>query len=62
VVTTNPALTFGGAELGVVARGPGGWSVNAKGFYQASADTTVTGGSLTLKIPFNYAPTVASRY
>jgi hypothetical protein len=62
VITAHPALTFGGAELGVVARGPGGWTVNVKGFYQASADTTVAGGSLTVKIPFNYSPTVASRY
>jgi hypothetical protein len=62
VITSHPALTFGGAELGVVARGPGGLTVNVKGFYQASADTTVAGGSLTVKIPFNYSPVVAARY
>jgi hypothetical protein len=62
VVSLQPAKTFGGGELGLDARGPGGWTVGVKGFYEASADTNITGGSVTLKIPFNYTATVASRY
>jgi hypothetical protein len=62
VFNLQAARTFGGAELGVDARGSGGWTVNVKGFYLASANTNITGGSMTVKIPFNYLPTVASRY
>jgi hypothetical protein len=62
VVSLQPAQTFGGGELGLDARGPGGWTVGVKGFYEASADTNISGGSATLKIPFNYTATVASRY
>ncbi len=62
VFSVQLARTFGGAELGVDARGPGGWTVGVKGFYEASADTSIAGGSVTVKIPFNYSPPVASRY
>lgn len=54
--------TFGGAELGINASGLAGWTIGVKGFYQASADTNIAGGSITLKIPFNYLHTAASRY
>lgn len=60
--SVQPAQTFGGAELGVVGYGRGGWSVGVKGFYLASADTNIAGGSVTVKIPFNYMPTVGPRY
>jgi len=62
LLSVLPARTFGGAELGVDGRGPGGWTVGVKGFYEASTQTNITGGSVTVKIPFNYTPTVASRY
>jgi len=60
VVSLQEAKTFGGAELGLNASGTGGWTVGVKGFYQASADTNIAGGSVSLKIPFN--STGASRY
>jgi hypothetical protein len=62
VFSVQSARTFGGAALGVGARGPGGWTVNVEGFYEAAGDTNITGGSVTVKIPFNYSPMVASRY
>jgi hypothetical protein len=62
VFSVQSARTFGGAELGVNTRGPGGWTVNVMGFYEAAGDTNITGGSVTVKIPFNYSPMVASRY
>lgn len=62
IVSLQAAQTFGGAELGVSATGLEGWTVRVKGFYQASADTSIVGGSISLKIPFNYRPTLASRY
>jgi len=62
LISIQPARTFGGAELGVDGRGPGGWTVGVKGFYEASKDTNITGGSAYVKIPFNYTATVASRY
>jgi hypothetical protein len=52
LVTAQAAKTFGGAELGLSARGPGGWTIGVQGFYQASADTTFAGGSAYLRIPF----------
>jgi hypothetical protein len=48
--------------LGLDVLGPRGLTVGVEGFYQASADTNITGGNIYLKIPFNYSPTVASRY
>ena len=62
LVSLQEAKTFGGVELGLNASGVGGWTVGVKGFYRASADTNITGGSLALKIPFNYTPTAAARY
>lgn len=62
LVNFQEANTFWGTELGVDARGAGGWTLGIKGFYEASADMNIAGGNITLKIPFNYTPTVASRY
>lgn len=62
LVGLQTAQTFGGAQLGLDVRGPSGLTVGVKGFYSASADTNTTGGNIYLKIPFNYTPTVASRY
>jgi hypothetical protein len=62
LVSLQAAQTFGGAQLGLDVLGPRGLTVGVKGFYQASADTNITGGNIYLKIPFNYTPTVASRY
>jgi hypothetical protein len=59
-INLHTAKTFGGAELGVTAMGRAGWTVGIKGFYQASSDTKVEGGSAYFKIPFNYM--VAARY
>jgi hypothetical protein len=60
----NDAKTFGGAEVGVDMRAHGGWDFGLKGFYEASADTTITGGRAYVKVPFNYTPrpAFASRY
>ena len=62
VVTDNPAKTFWGTDFGVSALGPSGWSLGVKGFYEASSDTNILGGMVTLNIPFNYRPVVAARY
>jgi hypothetical protein len=62
VFSVQPARTFGGAEAGVDARGPGGWSVGIKGFYEASSEINIAGGSVYVKIPFNYTAAVAARY
>lgn len=43
-------------------RGPNEWTVGVKGFYEASADTTIVGGSAHIKIPLNYTPVIATRY
>jgi hypothetical protein len=62
VVTATTAKTFWGTDFGVSALTPGGWSLGVKGFYETSSDTNIIGGMVSLKIPFNYAPTVAARY
>jgi hypothetical protein len=62
LVSIQMAKTFAGAEFGVDARSPGGWTVGVKGFYVASADTNIVGGSVSIKIPFNYGPAAAPRY
>jgi len=62
LVSLKVAQTFGGTVLGVDALAPSGWAVGVRGFYQASSDTNMIGGSVYLKIPFNYAPVVAARY
>jgi len=61
-VAFGDATTFWGAEFGVDARAPNGWIIGAKGFYQASADTSIAGGSGYVKIPFEYLPRAAQRY
>ncbi len=61
-VTLQAAETFWGGDIGLDARGPGGWVIGVKGFYQESADLTLIGGAAYFKIPFNYAPVVAARY
>jgi hypothetical protein len=64
VLSLQEAQTFWGTTLGVDVRGPNGWTVGAKGFYQASADTNFTGGTAYVKIPLNYTPrpAFATRY
>jgi hypothetical protein len=64
IVNIQQALTFGGAEAGLDVRGPNGWMVGAKGFYQASTNVNVTGGTAYVKIPLNYTPppVFATRY
>jgi hypothetical protein len=62
LASVQEAQTFLGARWGLDARGPGGWIVGAKGFYSASSDTNTIGGMAYVTIPFNYTPTVASRY
>jgi hypothetical protein len=49
----SPANTFWGPEVGLTIAGQQWWSVQARGFYLASADANVAGGSLQLRIPFN---------
>jgi hypothetical protein len=56
VISLLTAKTFGGGDLGVDLRGPNGVIVGVKGFYQASADTNITGGSAFVKVPLNYTP------
>jgi hypothetical protein len=62
VLSLQEAQTYWGGQLGVDVFGPIGWTVGVKGFYTASADTTIAGGVAYVKIPFSYLPTVASRY
>jgi hypothetical protein len=62
LLSLQEAQTFWGAQLGLDVIGAGGWTVGIKGFYTASADMNITGGNITVKIPFYYAPTVAARY
>ncbi len=62
LLTAQAAKTFGGAELGIEASGLGGWKVGLKGFYQASADTSIAGGAAYLKIPFYSTPAPGTRY
>jgi hypothetical protein len=54
--TIFQAKTFWGVEGGLDVRGPYGWLVGIKGFYSGSSDTSVTGGSLILKMPLWPAP------
>lgn len=49
----SPANTFWGPEVGLTIAGQQWWSVQARGFYLASADANVAGGSVQLRIPFN---------
>jgi hypothetical protein len=62
LISLQEAKTFGGAQLGIDARGPGGWTVGIKGFYTASADTSIIGGNAYVKMPLNYTPLAAPRY
>jgi hypothetical protein len=52
IVYYSPANTFWGPELGLTIATPGWWNVQARGFYLASSDTDVAGGSLSARIPF----------
>jgi len=49
------AKTFWGTQGGVDVRIRNGWMVGAKGFYTASSDTSIAGGTAYLRIPFSYA-------
>lgn len=63
LVTFGQAQTFLGAQLGVDVLTARGWTVGVKGFFAASTDANIAGGSIYLKIPFGEpAPvTVAAR-
>jgi len=56
VISLQAAPTFWGTQLGLDVQGPNGWIVGANGFYQASADTNIIGGSVHASIPLNYTP------
>ena len=56
VVGLQVAQTYWGTDFGVDVRGPNGWTVGVKGFYQASTDTNIVGGNAYVKIPLNYTP------
>ena len=56
LVSLSQAQTFGGGELGLEARTLNGWTIGAKGFYTASSDTNIAGGSAFVRIPLNYTP------
>ena len=64
LVSLQQAKTFWGTQLGLDVKGPNGWTVGAQGYYQASADTNITGGFVRLNIPLNYTPkhVFATRY
>jgi hypothetical protein len=62
LVSLTEAQTFWGAHLGLDVLCANGWTVGVNGFYTASSDTSFSGASAHIKIPFNYTPTVASRY
>jgi hypothetical protein len=59
VVSLLTAKTFGGGDIGVDVRGPNGMTAGVKGFYAASADTNIVGGSAFVKVPLNYTPKAA---
>ena len=56
LLSLQEAQTFLGTELGIDVHGPNGWTVGAKGFYQASTDTNIVGGRAFIKIPLDYSP------
>ena len=62
VQTFSPAPTFWTGELGLDLLNDAGWTVGIKGFYMASSDTIIRYAGAYLKIPFNFAPLVATRY
>jgi hypothetical protein len=64
IVSLLTATTYWGSELGLDVRAPNGLIIGIKGFYQASADTTIAGGSAFVKIPLIYTPNaaLAARY
>ncbi len=62
VLSLQEAQTFWGGQLGLEVSGANGWVVGAKGFYTASADTNIAGGTAYVKIPFDDLPMRATRY
>jgi hypothetical protein len=62
VFSLQEAQTFWGGQWGLDVYGASGWTVGVKGFYTASADTTIVGGSAYFKIPFNSMPFAAAKY
>jgi hypothetical protein len=54
VLSLQEAQTFWGTELGISVRGQSGLTFGVNGFYQASTDTNIVGGSAFVKIPFDY--------
>ena len=49
----NDATTFWGGRLGIDARTRNGWTIGVSGFYNASSDTKIVGGTAFLKIPLD---------
>ena len=62
VVTLLPAPTFWTGELGLDVQNDLGWTFGIRAIYMASSDTIIRYASAHLKIPFNFAPLVATRY
>jgi hypothetical protein len=62
VLSLQQAETFWGGQWGLDVYGANGWTAGVKGFYTASADITIAGGSAYIKIPFNSLPFVATKY
>jgi hypothetical protein len=48
------STTFWGTQFGVNILSHGGIKAGVNGFYSASADANIVGGSVFLKIPFSY--------
>jgi hypothetical protein len=62
LINFQPAQTFWGTQWGIDVRGATGWTAGIKGFFSASSDTNILGGSAFIKIPFSSMPMFASRY
>ena len=62
VFTLMQSPTYWGGEWGLDVTGAKGLTVGAKGYYTASSDTNILGGSVYVKIPFSALPLVAARY
>jgi hypothetical protein len=64
VLSLSEAKTFWGAQGGLDVLGTSGWTVGIMGFYTASSDTNIAGGSAYVRVPLNYTPrpTLTTRY
>jgi hypothetical protein len=61
VINLQMARTFWGSEFGLDVVNKSGFRVGIKGFYLASTDTNVAGGTAYIKIPFDYFATPAKQ-